>query len=374
MNTDLPYWVAFSRIPGIGRARFAHMESGFRSLADAWRAGAAELRACGLDERSVEAIVAARPGISPEGEMERLAQAKVAALTWHDAAYPARLKEIYDPPPVLFVHGEMTPADEWAIAVVGTRRATAYGREIAERLAGDLARNGITVVSGLARGIDQVAHKAALEAGGRTIAVQACGLDMVYPAEHLGMAQQIVKQGALISDYPLGTRPRPEFFPRRNRIMSGVSLGVLVVEAPEGSGALITTSLAMEQNREVFAVPGSVLTPASTGPHRLIQDGAKLVTSVEDILEELNLQASTRPVQMEMRELLPANDEEAELLRILGAGPAHIDDIVRQSHRSTSAVSSALAVMELKGLVKQLGGMNYVRARESRAEYNVSSR
>ena len=374
MNTDLPYWVAFSLIPGIGRARFAHMEGGFRSLADAWRAGAAELRACGLDERSVEAIVAARPGISPDAEMERLARANVTALTWHDAAYPARLKEIYDPPPVLFVRGEMTPADEWAIAVVGTRRATAYGREITERLAGDLARNGITVVSGLARGIDHVAHRAALEAGGRTIAVQACGLDVVYPAEHLGLAQQIVKQGALISDYPLGTRPRPEFFPRRNRIMSGVSLGVLVVEAPEGSGALITTSLAMEQNREVFAVPGSILTPASTGPHRLIQDGAKLVTSVEDILEELNLQASTRPVQMEMRELLPANDEEAELLRILGAGPAHIDDIVRQSHRPTSAVSSALAVMELKGLVKQLGGMNYVRARESRAEYNVSSR
>jgi len=374
MNTDLAYWVAFSRIPGIGRARFAHMEGGFRSLADAWRAGAAELRACGLDERSVEAIVAARPGISPDGEMERLARAKVTALTWHDAAYPARLKEIYDPPPVLFVRGEMTPADEWAIAVVGTRRATAYGREIAERLAGDLARNGITVVSGLARGIDHVAHRAALEAGGRTIAVQACGLDMVYPAEHLGLAQQIAGQGALISDYPLGTTPRPEFFPRRNRIMSGVSLGVLVVEAPEGSGALITTSLAMEQNREVFAVPGSVLTPASKGPHRLIQDGAKLVTSVEDILEELNLQASVRPVQMEMRELLPANDEEAELLRILGAGPAHIDDIVRQAHRPTSAVSSALAVMELKGLVKQLGGMNYVRARESRAEYHVSSR
>ena len=374
MNTDLAYWVAFSRIPGIGRARFAHMEGGFRSLADAWRAGAAELRACGLDERSVEAIVAARPGISPDGEMERLARAKVTALTWHDAAYPARLKEIYDPPPVLFVRGEMTPADEWAIAVVGTRRATAYGREIAERLAGDLARNGITVVSGLARGIDHVAHRAALEAGGRTIAVQACGLVMVYPAEHLGLAQQIAGQGALISDYPLGTTPRPEFFPRRNRIMSGVSLGVLVVEAPEGSGALITTSLAMEQNREVFAVPGSVLTPASKGPHRLIQDGAKLVTSVEDILEELNLQASVRPVQMEMRELLPANDEEAELLRILGAGPAHIDDIVRLAHRPTSAVSSALAVMELKGLVKQLGGMNYVRARESRAEYHVSSR
>ncbi|MDO8532324.1 MAG: DNA-processing protein DprA [Dehalococcoidia bacterium] len=374
MNTDLPYWIAFSRIPGIGRARYVLMEGGFRSLADAWRASAAELRACGMDERSVEAIVAVRPGISPDAEMERLARSDVKALTWHDAAYPARLKEIYDPPPVLYVRGELTSADEWAISVVGTRRATAYGREVAERLAGDLARNGITVVSGLARGIDHVAHRAALEAGGRTIAVQACGLDMVYPAEHLGLAQQIAGQGALISDYPLGTRPRPEFFPRRNRIMSGVSLGVLVVEAPEGSGALITTSLAMEQNREVFAVPGSVLTPSSKGPHRLIQDGAKLVTSVEDILEELNLQASTRPVQMEMRELLPANDDEAELLRILGAGPAHIDDIVRQARRPTASVSSVLAMMEIKGLVKQLGGMNYVRAREARAEYNVSGR
>lgn len=371
MNADLPYWVAFNRIPGIGRARFTQMESAFSSLADAWRASAGELRAAGLDERSVEAIVGARPSVSPDAEMERLARAHVQALTWHDPKYPARLKEIYDPPPVLYVRGDLTPADEWAIAVVGTRRATGYGREVAERLASDLSRNGITILSGLARGIDYVAHRAALGAGGRTIAVEGSGLDIVYPSEHAGLAQEIVQHGALVSDYPLGTKPRAENFPRRNRVMSGMSLGVLVIEAPEGSGALITASLALEQNREVFAVPGSILTPGSKGTHRLIQEGAKLVADVQDILQELNLQVSARPVQLEMRELLPSSDIEAGLLRILGPGPAHIDEIVRQAQLPTATVSSALAMMELKGLVKQIGGMNYVRARETRAEYTV---
>jgi len=199
-----------------------------------------------------------------------------------------------------------------------------------------------------------------MEAGGRTIAVLACGLDLVYPAENVKMAQAIMGQGALISEYPLGTRPKAENFPRRNRIMSGLSLGVVVTEAGEGSGALITANLALEQNREVFAVPGSILSPTSRGTNRLIQDGAKLVRNAQDILEELNL--TMIPQQLEMRELVTADETESLLLKHLRHEPTHIDEVCRRSHLPIATVSSTLAMMELKGMVRQLGGMNYTLA------------
>jgi DNA processing protein len=242
---------------------------------------------------------------------------------------------------------------------------------VVEGIAGDLARSGVTIISGLARGIDSVAHRSALDAGGRTIAVFACGLDIVYPAENLRLAQAIMERGALVSDYPLGTRPKAEHFPRRNRIMSGMSLGTLVVEAGEESGALITARLALEQNREVFAVPGSILSPSSRGTNRLIQDGAKLVRGVKDILEELNLTAV--PQQLEMREVVPADETESLVLKRLSAEPTHIDEVCRQSGLPVSTVSSTLAIMELKGMVRQVGGMNYVLAREVRADYETSA-
>jgi DNA processing protein len=265
------------------------------------------------------------------------------------------------------------PQDEWCLAVVGTRRPTLYGKQVTQELTSDLARRGVTIVSGLARGIDAEAHRTALEVGGRTLAVLACGLDIVYPGEHTSLAQQIVSRGALISEYPLGTQPKADHFPRRNRIMSGISLGTLVIEAGETSGALITARLALEQNREVFAVPGSILSPASRGTNRLIQDGAKLVRSYTDILEELNFTARVqpKPEQLEMKELLPVDDTESLLLKKLSAQPTHIDEICRNSGLPISVVSSTMALLEIKGLVKQMGSMNYVLAAEARAVYKV---
>ena len=366
---DIKYWVGFSLIPGIGRVKLAQLDNYFSSLDKAWQATTVDLKHAGLDKNSIRAVTSWRPKISLEAEMEKLNRFGVKVLTWHDQDYPSRLKEIYDYPPILYVRGSLLPEDEWCLAVVGTRRATVYGRQVTEEIVADLAQSKITIVSGLAKGIDSVAHQAALEAGGRSIAVFACGLDIVYPAENANLARRIMQHGALISEYPLGTRPKADNFPRRNRIMSGLSLGVLIAEAGETSGAMITARLALEQNREVFAIPGSILSPASNGTNHLIQEGAKLVRDYTDILEELNLTAVAR--QIEMKEVIPASDTESLLLKQLSAEPTHIDEICRSSGLSTSAVSSTLAMMELKGLVKQVGAMNYVLAREVRGEYRV---
>jgi DNA processing protein len=366
---DIPYWVGFSFIPSIGHVRFNRLEAHFGNLADAWKAEPTELLRAGLDNTVVRSIVSWRPRIDLDTEMEKLERFGVQALTWHDAGYPPRLKEIYDYPPLLYIKGSLLPEDEWCLAVVGTRRATAYGRQVTEEIVSDLARSKITTVSGLARGIDSIAHHAALDAGGRSIAAFACGLDIVYPAENTTLARRITQQGALISEYPLGTRPRPEHFPRRNRILSGMSLGVLVVEAGTTSGALITANLALEQNREVLAIPGSILSPASQGTNRLIQEGAKLVRDYRDILEELNLGAVAQ--QIEMKEILPASDTESLLLKQLSTEPTHVDEVCRGSGLPVSTVSSTLAMMELKGLIKSMGNMKYVLAREARQEYRV---
>jgi DNA processing protein len=360
---ELKYWVAFNRIAGLGRVRYSLLESHFPSMEEAWNAGASQLKAAGLDGRLVSRIVSQRAEISPDDEMERLTKHNVTALTRHDPAYPARLKEIYDLPPVLYVRGQLTAADEWCLAVVGTRRPTPYGRQAAEELSYALAQNGICIVSGLARGIDSIAHRAALDAGGRTIAVLACGLDIVYPPEHARLALEIAERGALVSDYPLGTQPRGDFFPRRNRIMSGLSLGVLMVEGDVTSGAMITARLALEQDREVFAVPGR-------GANSLVKEGAKLVQRVEDVLEELNL--TMVPQQIEMRETISATDTEAALLRHISREPVHIDEVCRNSGLPIATVSSVLAMLELKGLVRQMGPMSYVRAREAQASYGGS--
>ena len=361
--------MGFSLISGIGRVRFGQLESYFHSLENAWKAGTAELTQAGLDKSSIKAITTWRPKISLEAEMEKLERYGVKVLTVHASDYPARLKEIYDYPPVLYVRGELLPEDEWCLAVVGTRRATVYGRQITEEIVADLARNKITIVSGLAKGIDSIAHRTALEAGGRSLSVFASGLDTVYPAENAELAKRLMQHGALISEYPLGVKPRPDNFPRRNRILSGLSLGVLVIEAGETSGAMITAHLAAEQNREVFAIPGSILSPASKGTNQLIQEGAKLVRGYTDILEELNLTAVAQ--QLEMKELLPASDTESLLLKQLSAEPTHIDEVCRSSGLPASTVSSTLAMMELKGMVKQVGGMNYSLAREVREKYQV---
>ena len=361
----LKYWVAFSRISRIGAVRIARLEAYFPSMAEAWLAGHSDLRAAGLDQGTAMSVLEARATVDPDEEMERLRKVGVTGLTWRDAGYPARLREIEDRPPVLYVRGELLPEDEWAVAIVGTRRATPYGRQAAEHFATDLARHKITVVSGLARGIDAVAHRAVLAAGGRTIAVQACGLDLVYPPEHGKMAADIAQQGAVVSDYPLGTQPRSEFFPRRNRILSALSLGVLVVEADVDSGALITARMALDQNREVFAVPGSIYSPSYRGVHKLIREGnAKLVDSTEQILEELNVTVVSHQPALQLRETAPSDPIEEAVWRALSHEPTHIDEVKRVSGLTIEQVSSVLALLELKGRVKQLGPMSFVRSRE----------
>jgi DNA processing protein len=366
------HWLAFARVPRIGSVRARLLLERFGAMEAAWKATAAALQAAGLDRGTVASIVAARAQVSPEGEAEALEKAGVQALTWADPDYPPRLKETDDAPPVLFVRGRLLPQDEWAVALVGTRRATPYGRQAAEHFAADLARHRITIVSGLARGIDAVAHRAALQAGGRTVAALACGLDLVYPPEHARLAQEVVASGALVSDYPLGTQPRSEYFPRRNRILSGLSLGVLVVEGDTDSGAMITARLALEQNREVFAVPGSIYSPTYRGANKLIKEGeAKLVAAAEDILEELNLTMATH--QMALTEALPVDATEAALLRVLSTQPLHIDDVQRSSGLPIAVVSGALATLELKGAVRQVGPMSFVRARDAALAYSAGS-
>lgn len=369
MKEDIRYWVGFSSIPGIGRVRLAQLESHFSSLEQAWKASPGELKRAGLDNAALRSITQWRDKITPEAEMEKLRKFNIQVYTCNNPEYPARLKEIYDYPPVLYVRGALATEDDWCLAVVGTRRATAYGKQITEEIVTDLARSRITIVSGLARGIDTVAHRYALEAGGRTIAVFASGLDIVYPAENKSLAREIMESGAIISEYPLGTRPRADNFPRRNRILSGLSRGVLVTEAGEDSGAMITAHMAVEQNREVFAIPGSVLSPASRGTNLLIQEGAKLVRSYTDILEELNLTTVER--QIEMREIIPPSETEALLLLQLSTEPTHIDEVCQGSGLPAATVSGTLAMMELKGQVKQVGAMNYVLARDMRQEYRV---
>ena len=365
---ETKYWVAFNRIPGIGAVRYQALLDRFGTLSEAWRASRSGLKEAGLEDRVVRLIVEERGGIDPDHEMERLASLEIKVLTWQDAAYPALLKAADDAPPVLYIRGEITPADSLAVAVVGTRRATPYGRQVAEEMSYQLASHSVTIVSGLARGIDGIAHRSAIQAGGRTLAVMACGLDMVYPPEHAKLAREVIEQGALITEQPLGTQPRGDFFPRRNRILSGLSLGVLVVEGDVKSGALITADLANDQGRDVFCVPGSIFSPQSRGPNAKIQRGeAKLVLKVDDILEELNLQAV--PQQMEMQALLPATDTESDLLRHISKEPVHIDDVCRGSGLPVSTVSSLLAMMELKGLIKEIGPKAYVRARELAVPY-----
>lgn len=353
------YWVLLSMVPQIGPTRFRRLLEVFGVPEAAWRASPVELARAGLDRRAIEGIVRLRQAADPQAVLTRLERQGVRLLTIDDADYPQLLREVHDPPPVLYIKGELLASDRWAVAVVGTRRITSYGRQVVERLVPELARAGLTIVSGLARGVDGVAHRVALEAGGRTIAVLGSGLDRIYPAEHSALARDIAASGAVVSEFPLGTPPDALNFPRRNRIISGLAMGTLVVEAGEASGALITADFALEQGREVFAVPGSILSAASAGPNRLIQEGAKLVTCAQDILEELNISAAAQ--QEMVREALPENETEAHLLRLMGSEPRHIDELGRAAGLPAAEVSSALTLMELKGLVRQVGGMNYVR-------------
>jgi DNA processing protein len=371
-TNDLPFWIALHRVYRLGSARFALLETAFPSMEAAWNASAAELRAANLDAATIEAIGKTRSATTPEAEVEQLAEAGVHDYSMADPRYPALLREIPDAPTVLYLKGSWEPEDDWSVAVVGTRRATKYSREAAIELVKDIVRHRVTIISGLARGIDTTAHHTALDAGGRTVAVLANGIDGVYPPENLGLADRIVEQGALISDYPLVTQPQANYFPRRNRIISGLALGAIVVEGDYTSGAMTTACLAMEQNQEVFAVPGSIFSEQSKGPLSLLRDGATPVTRAEDVLEALNLTKLGAQLDFS-RAAPPANDDERAVIEVLTREPRHVDEVVRGSGLPAATVSATLAMIELKGLARDVGGMQYVALREDPSNYDPES-
>lgn len=366
---DKRYWVGFNLVKGIGAVRLQALLDVFGDLETAWNASLFDLAGAGLSRKLAERVAQVRASVLLDEFVAQAEAAGIRILTWQDDEYPLHLKEIDQPPPVLYLRGEITAEDNWAVAVVGTRAVTPYGRQVTEELATVLAHNGVTIVSGLARGVDAVAHSAAIKAGGRTLAVLGSGVDRIYPPEHRTMAERIASHGAVISDYAPGTPPESANFPPRNRIISGLSMAVVVVEAGDTSGALITAEFAVEQGRDVFAIPGSIYAPQSKGTNRLLRNGAKTLLTPQDVLEALDL---TRNMERrEVRKTIPSDTIEAALLDLLGAEPVHVDEIRNRTGLPIEKVSSALTMMELKGMVRQVGGMNYVVIREEQAEYSV---
>jgi len=363
------YWVGFNLVKGIGAVRVQSLLQRFGDLETAWKAPAQTLLSAGLSVKIVENLLQVRNRVNLEQFLEKVDSQGIQVVTWEDEEYPSRLKEIDQPPPVLYTRGYFQPEDAWAVAVVGTRRVTSYGRQVAEEIAACLGQNKVTVVSGLARGVDAMAHDAALKAGGRTIAVLGSGVDRIYPPEHQRLSERIMQQGAVISDYAPGTPPDSANFPPRNRIISGLTLATVVVEAGDESGALITATFAAEQGRDVFAVPGMIYAPQSKGTNRLIQEGARPLLRPQDLLEALNL--IQVPEKQAARTLIPGDETEAQILKLLSLEPAHIDEIRTQLGLPIEKVSATLTMMELKGMVRAVGGMSYTAVREAQSEYWV---
>jgi len=358
---DWKYWVAFQQTPSFGPSRVRALREHFGDdLEAAWRAPVTMLRRV-LSERSVDAMVSTRATLDLDALVARIAQADADVLTLADPRYPALLKEVATPPTVLYMRGKLLDEDAASVAIVGTRRVTDYGREVTRRLAGDLAGAGVTIVSGLAAGVDGVAHAAAMDAGGRTIGVLGCGIDRMYPAAHRALGVRMLEHGAILSEHPPGVAPDARFFPARNRIVAGMTLGTIVVEAPLKSGALITSQMAGEYGRDVFAVPGNVFSDASAGCHELLRQGAILTANAEDVLRGLRL--GNIPEQRAVQQALPLDPDERRLLELLTHEPRHIDDIAEDAGRAISEVATTLLMMELQGLVRNAGAQQYARAR-----------
>ncbi|GIW87248.1 MAG: DNA polymerase III [Isosphaeraceae bacterium] len=370
-SVELRELLRLTLVPGLGPATIATLLEHGGSAARVTRMGERELREIpGIGPRLAGKIAAARTEVDPDLELELCRARGVWLLTREMDAYPPRLREIVDPPVMLYVRGTLEPRDELAVAMVGSRRCSAYGARVAERLAASLARAGVTVVSGLARGIDAAAHRGALQAGGRTIAVAANGLDRTYPPEHERLAQEIADSGAVLSEMAMRQPPLASLFPQRNRIISGLSLGVVVVESAPRSGSLLTAQHAIEQNREVFAVPGPIDSLLSRGCHALIRDGAKLVETVDDILEELDatLRARLAGERVASEGAGPPpptapvlNEMERRLLDQLNATPRGADELIAATGLAASQVMATLSVLEMRRLAKRVPGNLFVR-------------
>ncbi|MCE5284131.1 MAG: DNA-processing protein DprA [Deltaproteobacteria bacterium] len=378
----LKYWIALRAVEEVGAVGFKTLLAAFPSPRDVFSAPAAMLQAVpGIGPKTAANICSFSDWEMAEQEILRTAKLGASIVTCEDPAYPRNLLNIYDYPPFLYVKGSLVP-DEIAVALVGSRLASPYGRYVTETLSRALALQGVTVVSGLARGIDAAAHRGALAGKGRTVAVLGCGLDLTYPPENAQLAEAVAAQGALVTEFPLGTPPNAPNFPSRNRIISGISLGVVVVEAGEKSGSLITARIAGEQGRSVFAVPGAIDSAGSRGTHRLIKEGAKLVENVEDIIEEVLPQAGTpvhrdRTLDRPAAEKRPRNesdppspipglgDREKRLLPLIPTEPVGVDQLITTSALTAQEVLNGLLVLELCGLIRQLPGKMFQRKEPS---------
>jgi len=352
---------ALNLINGLGPQKMRRLLGVFGNSENIWKANFEELKKSGISENLAQIIIGKRESIDPDLEWEKLEKENISVVTLENENYPQLLREIPHPPYILYRKGNFADFNgQPMLAIVGSRKFTSYGKQVAYTFAHDLARAGIIIVSGMALGIDAIAHQGALDAGGKTIAVLGSSLEEknISPRTNFELSRRIMDSGALLSDYPLGVPSTPANFPVRNRLMAGMTLGTIVVEAAEDSGSLITANLALEFNREVFAVPGSVFSPVSIGTNNLIRSGAKIAASVKDILEELNIERRTEIEKA--KKIIPASPAEVNLLKILSHEPLHIDKIIKLSKLETSTASSTLSLMEMKGMVKNIGGQNYI--------------
>jgi len=376
-SVDIVKWLKLIRADNVGPTTFAKLIKHFGSPDRALGASVAELTHIdGIGSKTAEEIARTRNKFDTTAELELAEKLGVWIIHLEDERYPPTLKQIYDPPPVLYVKGSLTDADNLAIAIVGTRRCSLYGQEQASRLAHFLASAGFTICSGMARGIDTAAHQGAISANGRTIAVQGCGLANIFPPENKKLFELIADSGACISELPLQYEPLSENFPPRNRIIAGLSLGTIIVEAPFNSGALITARAALDNNREVMAVPGKIDSPLSKGAHQLIKQGAKLVESVEDVMEALGyigqrLQSYVSEAAEKASEKLKTplfdvrqlnlNNDEKKIYDYLSKEPLHIDQIIAGANLAPGSINAGLISLRLKGLIKQLPGSLFMR-------------
>ena len=361
-NEELKYWLWWNRVPGIGPARFYKLLKEFGTVKAAWSASTKNLQLL-IGEKVWLDMQTIQKKWEPEKEIIKAHHLGIRFYLYSEPDYPSALKKISNPPPVLYALGGFEYGDDIAVAIVGTRNPTPAGIFNARELSVQLTRQGLTIVSGMARGIDSEAHKGALEAGGRTVAVLGCGIDIPYPPENEYLMKEISDHhGAVISEFPLGTKPLATNFPARNRIISGLSLGVVVVEATQDSGSLITAGFALEQGREVFAVPGNIGNDGSKGPHRLIRQGAKLVENYQDILEELAI-PQLSPGEMANGNYVAGSELEEKIISAMSREPLHIDQIVRQTKLASAQVNSALVQLELGGVVKRFPGQMYLRVK-----------
>jgi DNA processing protein len=357
----MKYLNALNKINGVGSQKMRTLLNFFGSAEKIWQAGADELAKSGIGPALTEKIKSGRGNIDPAAEWAHLEKENVQMITFNMPEYPRLLQEIANPPYIIYMKGEIDLNSTPMISIVGSRKFTSYGSQAATSFAKDLAAAGVIVVSGMALGIDSIAHQGALSGGGKTIAVLGGSLDdkNIYPRNNFNLSREIIENGALLSEYPIETPAGIQGnFPARNRIIAGLSLGTLIIEAGEKSGTLITANSALESNREVFAIPGSIFSPQSSGTNELIRHGAKIVTGVKDILEELDLDEARAKTPTIPK--IPENKAEEILLKILSADPVHIDNLKKLSKLETSALSSTLMLMEIKGWAKNIGGQNYI--------------